>query len=82
MLLSAGKGRSSRMAAPTEEERLARRLAGRGVRLVELQADGTLVAECAACRTRWEIGHARLGGAHEDEGADWWWCPNGCNRAE
>jgi hypothetical protein len=69
------------MPAPSDEERLARRLAARGVRLVEIDA-ARLAAECITCRTRWEIAGARLGPAHEDEGADWWWCPHGCNRAE
>ena len=70
------------MVAPTAEERLARRLASRGVRLVELAAGGALLAECTTCRTRWEIARERLGDAHQDEAADWWWCPSGCNRAE
>jgi hypothetical protein len=60
---------------------LVKRLAACGIRPVEVD-DGRLLAECFACRTRWEIAGSRLGLPTEDETADWWWCPNGCNRAE
>jgi hypothetical protein len=63
------------------DPRLIQRLAAQGVRPVEV-ADGVLLAECIACRTHWEIAGSRLGLPTEDEEADWWWCPNGCNRAE
>ncbi|HEY5790924.1 MAG TPA: hypothetical protein VIX81_09885 [Gammaproteobacteria bacterium] len=69
------------MTTPTAEQRLAQRLEARGIRLHEV-AEAGLVAECIACRARWEIARGRLGAPHEDEGADWWWCPNGCNRSE
>jgi hypothetical protein len=61
-------------------EALAARLAARGVVLLEL-AGGEIAAECRACRVRWPIPTERVGGP-DDAVADWWWCPNGCNREE
>jgi len=64
-----------------DDPRFIQRLAAQGLRFIEA-TDAALVVECIACRGRWEIAHARLGLPHEDEAADWWWCPSGCNRAE
>ena len=63
------------------QTRLAARMADRGLRLVDHDAE-RLEAECLACRARWPIAAGRVGPAHEDAAADWWWCPNGCNREE
>jgi len=63
------------------DARLTQRLAALGIRLVDT-TDEFLVAECVACRTHWEIASGSLGLPQEDESADWWWCPNGCNRTE
>ncbi len=64
-----------------DDPRFINRLTAQGLRLVD-HTPSQLAVECIACRTRWEITASRLGLPHEDEGADWWWCPNGCNRAE
>jgi len=61
--------------------KFAGRLAAQGLRLIGMN-DAKLVAECVTCRAHWEIAIQSPGQPHEDEASDWWWCPNGCNRAE
>lgn len=64
-----------------DDPRFHQRLAAQGIHLVD-HTPSRLVAECITCCTRWEITADRLGLPHEDDSADWWWCPHGCNRAE
>ncbi|MDX1594106.1 MAG: hypothetical protein R3298_07650 [Gammaproteobacteria bacterium] len=67
--------------ADAHDPRFLQRLAAQGLRLVDEQP-GVIEVECPVCRTRWEIAATRMGLPHEDASADWWWCPNGCNRTE